>query len=167
MKIDRLDESENRTTTAPTRRIELWLQPTPGGRSYDDAVTRLAGLSLRGVIDEFAVETWGKGIDLSTDDLRDEHEQRVRERVSTFKQWAREHDTTIPDFEERRVVGEGRMGREYVVQSLPGALLAEFEGEEVVTVTPCTAGTDCITRRLDDLAEGDATFGIPDGRLTA
>jgi hypothetical protein len=36
-----------------------------------------------------------------------------------------------------------------------------------VTVTPCTAGTDCITRRLDDLAEGDATFGVPDGRLTA
>jgi hypothetical protein len=151
------------TTAEPTRRIELWIRPNPDAEHdlYDDAVSRLAGLALRGLVDDFAVETWGKQVAVSADRHTDEHSQRIRDRVTLFERWTDTHDVDVPEFDERTTVGEGRMGAEYEVQSLPAAGLAEFEGDELLLFTPSSVGPERVRERIDALAHGEAEFGVP------
>ena len=142
--------STARDGNTATTRAELWIQPVPSpGEEFEPVIRRLARLVQRGVIDGYQVETWDRYLDLSGG----EH-SRERAHFDRFAHWAWAHAVDLPGAERLRV-GIGRNGPERLVQRTPTAVLAEYEDDVLVRVTPGADDT-CLVERLDELADREA-----------
>ena len=138
------------THTNDERRVELWVN-APHDSEYELLVGQLEQLETTGAIDDYVVCHWGHDLDVSSDRLRCLEDQLARERISAFKQWALENGCTVMGLGDRVTAGVGRMGPEYTVEHLPPVLLAEFLGDDLDRVTPCSGGEEHVVERLDAL----------------
>lgn len=139
----------SQTTRARTR-AELWVN-APDDAEYEPLVAHLDHLEAAGDIDDYVVYHWGHDLDVSSDRLQCVEDQLARERVAAFKQWATEHGCTVLGLGDRATVGVGRMGPEITVEHLPPVLLAEYVGDDLQRVTPCSAGEEHVSERLEAL----------------
>ncbi|SFL04459.1 hypothetical protein SAMN04487950_2144 [Halogranum rubrum] len=137
-------------------RAELWVN-APGETDYEPLVTHLDQLEATGTVDDYVVYHWGHDLDVSSDRLRCVEDQLARERISAFKQWALEHDCTVTGLGDRVTAGVGRMGPEYTAEHLPPVLLAEYAGDDLELVTPCSTGHEHVVERLQALREREET----------
>lgn len=140
--------------TRGIERAELWVN-APDEGEYEPLVEHLAHLKAAGDVGEYAVYHWGHDLDVSSDCLRCVEDQLARERVSEFKHWAAEHGCTVLGLGERVTTGVGRMGPEVTVEHLPPVLLAEYVGGNLQRVTPCSAGDEHVSERLERLDTTD------------
>jgi hypothetical protein len=146
---ERFRRSGQKTRT----RLELWIRPSAaGGNGVGHLVDQARSFEREGLVDAVQVRTWDDALDLSST-LRSRREREARARVQEFKRWAWEHGTELVGFGERRRAGRGRMGPEYVSQHVPRVVLAEFEDDVLVNVTPCRDSERCVSERLDALAD--------------
>jgi hypothetical protein len=136
------------------RRLELWLRP--GVRdAASDLVTRARSLAEEDAVEGVDVRMWDTHQDLSSP-IHSHREREARAMLQTVKRWAWHHGSELLGFGPRRRAGRGRMGPEYVVQRVPPVLLAEYDNDVLVNVSPCAHRERCVTDRLDALAAADA-----------
>jgi hypothetical protein len=148
-------------------RLELWVRPSAvEGNGVGHLVEQARALEREGHVDAVTVRMWDEALDLSSD-LRNHREREARAHVQAFKRWAWQNGTEIRGFGERRRAARGRMGPEYVTQRVPRALLAEYEDDVLVNVTPCDSRERCVSQRLDAIeAEAEATqYSTPRSRI--
>jgi hypothetical protein len=132
------------------RRLELWIRPGAREDGAGRLVRHARRLESDGHVEAVEVREWDAHQDLSSR-LRHHRERDTRAALQTFKRWAWQHGSELLGFGERRRAGRGRMGPEYVTQRVPRALLAEYQNEVLVNVTPCDSRARCIAERLDGL----------------
>jgi hypothetical protein len=127
----------------------------PEDSGYEPLVDHLDHLETTGRIDDYVVYHWGHDLDVSSDRLRCVEDQLARERISAFKQWALENGCTVMGLGDRVTAGVGRMGPEYTAEHLPPVLLAEYVGDDLQLVTPCSDGDEHVVERLETLDTPD------------
>ncbi|WP_380678472.1 HTH domain-containing protein [Salinigranum sp. GCM10025319] len=133
------------------RRLELWIRSsTIGEDGVGHLIEQARALGRIGAVDAVEVRTWDDAVDLSSTP-RSHREREARARLQQFKRWAWQHGTELVGFGERRRAARGRMGPEYVTQRVPPVLLAEYEDDVLMNVTPCRDSERCVSERLDAL----------------
>lgn len=110
-------------------------------------VERTRRLEAAGVVDELAVHD-RRGPTGSTDD------EFLLDRLSAFESWARRNDMAIGSFFARDVVRSAVTGDRRERPVFPPVALAEWHGDDLAFVSPCTDGGTVYTvpDRLDRLA---------------
>jgi hypothetical protein len=144
-------ERVSRSGGTAGRRLELWIRSsTVGEDGVGHLIEQARALERAGAVDAVEVRTWDDAVDLSST-LRSHHERQARARLQQFKRWAWQHGTELVGFGERRRAARGRLGPEYVTQRVPPVLLAEYDDDVLVNVTPCGNSERCVSERLDAL----------------
>ncbi|ARS91895.1 hypothetical protein B1756_16320 [Natrarchaeobaculum aegyptiacum] len=127
-------------------------------------------LEAEGVLDCVEVGVWGREFAHTTLSQRVPQLEAIHRRLEAFEAWAETTDRDLEPFFTRRHVESEITGEQHVRWRLPVLALAEFDGDELVHVTPCTVGdrTVDVFDRLEALADGefDGRDGH-DGRLEA
>lgn len=139
--------------------LELYvrsLSPAGAREHQERTLERIATLEDDGTIAGYDVHVWGDQLCLSAAATRTDAGQFVRNRVSEFKQWARENDVSFEGGFDAREVASAFTGEEHTVIEFPVTTLAEFRGDDLVSVAPGKRGesTYTVVDRLDALADG-------------
>lgn len=124
--------------TDDATRLELYvrsLSPNGAGPSQDAVVASLDRLERAGAIDDYSVRVWGDALPLDSATARTGAGRWISRSVQRFREWVTARDATVPGaFERRETHTLADEGCE--VLTLPVLLLAEYRGEELVSVTP-------------------------------
>lgn len=144
------------TPTNESVRLELYVRTLspPGARSRQEAVIdRLHRLAEEGLVADTNVHVWGRQIDPTTSAADTEQGQFILNRIAEFQQWALANNTTLETFYETREQSSAVTDEEYTTLVLPKLGLAEYHGEELAQVTPCTEpdGVYSVPDHLDDI----------------
>lgn len=139
------------------RQVELYvrgLTSRNGRETRERAVTLLERLDAAGIIATFSVCVWGQEVGLSTTAVETERGQEILDRVGAIRGWASRNDVSVEPLFEGRTTTSEITGEEYTRLRLPVAVLAEYEDDAIVSVTP---HEDCgtvrtVEDRLDQLA---------------
>lgn len=151
-----------RTQPSPTS-VELWIRsfaPVSTGPSQERALECLETLERETGI-ETAVHVWGKEVECpSTRAVRSipvPQLERIHRRLESFEEWARRAGRRLEPFFRRRRIESAITGERHEVWRLPTIALAEFDGENLLHVAPCTDGGDTVDvfDRFDVLASGE------------
>lgn len=147
-----------KTTTRRTNQVraELWvrsLAPTGCRPQQEACLQHLRQLEADGDIETFTVEVWGTHLALS-DGERTAIGQRIHDRVEEFRAWAMEHGMAPDSLFSTESINPLPPSEEYTRITLPLMTLAEYEGDTLRFVSPCTDGetVHTVTDRLDALA---------------
>lgn len=144
------------TTAADSIRLELYvrtLSPS-GARARQEAVLeRLQRLEDDDHIDDFYVKVWGKQIDPTARAADTDQGQFILNRIAEFQQWALANNTTLESFYQTHEQSSTITGRDHTNIVLPKMGLAEYHGNELEQVAPCTTGDDVynVIDHLDEL----------------
>lgn len=128
-----------------------------GAQAQQEAVIgRLDRLRDRGDIAGFAVDVWGARVSPDGATARTDAGAAVLRQVEAFRAWADRHGMSV-GFE----AGETRSAitdEAYTAVVLPTMTLAEYRGDTLRFVAPCTDGESrhTVTDRLDRLERGEA-----------
>jgi len=146
------------TGTQP--RIELYVRSLlpDGAHSRQEAVIeRLERLDADDEIEGYSVIVWGKQIARDSAGARTEEGEYILNRVAEFKQWALSSNVSLESFYQKHDVTNDATDEPYSAVVLPVMGLAEYEGEELRHVAPCTEGEEVhtIMDRLDRLERGE------------
>lgn len=144
---ERKDERSVEGTVEPSdasreRTVELFvrsLSPGVGRDRHERVLDQIERLESRGRIDEYAVHVWGSRLDPAAA-TRTEVGQFIRGRVEAFCEWAAGDDRSIDPFFEPERVCSSLTGDSYTELTLPTVALAEYVGDELVFVAPCSDG---------------------------
>jgi len=139
--------------------IELYVRsllPDGAGKRQDAVIDKLAALEREGEIAGFDVIVWGKQIAPESAAANTDEGRYILNRVAEFKQWALSNNVSLESFYERRTADSAVAEDATDAVRLPVIGLAEYDGEELVHVAPCTKGetVHTITDRLDRLDAG-------------
>ena len=146
---------ETTSATDPVR-LELYvrtLSPS-GARARQEAVLeRLQRLEDEGHIDDVYVKVWGKRIDPTTAAADTDQGQFILNRIAEFKQWALAENTTLESFYQTHEQSSSITGQDHTTIVLPKMGLAEYHGNELAQVAPCTDGDAVysVIDHIDDL----------------
>ena len=113
-------------------------------------------LVAEGTVDSYSVRTWGKQLVMSA--LQEpEVERNIRACIEAFWSWARNNDLSIAPFFPTDSVHVPLPDETYTVVTLPKMTLAEYAGDDLGFVSPCTDGERVYTvaDRLDRLEAFD------------
>ncbi|WP_416839119.1 HTH domain-containing protein [Haloferax sp. DFSO52] len=146
-----------------SRTVELWIRPIRDGfrEEHQTLVARLERLVSVDEFDDVVLRTWNHNVAVEADTAPTKRDEFVRERLSAFKQWARNAGVELPSLEEHARVGSGRMGPATDTVVLPQTLLAVFRGDTVEAVYPHVRDGSLTT--IGDWLEGvEATGGVHD-----
>jgi hypothetical protein len=141
---------------------ELWIRsfaPVGTGGQQEAAVDRLRELADAGRLDDLTVRMWNKQLRRSGPASYTEEGAAVFDAVDRFANWAVANDRSLaPFFEEREQTCEFT-GETDSVLVLPNVALAEYEGGELVHLTPHSDGDAKVTveQRLDELTAAGTT----------
>lgn len=150
---------EPETSTPPDtsdRHVELYVRSLSYPNTFRRGgcvVDRLERLESAGVISGFDVTVWGRELVISGTTARTETGRRLLDRFEAFRRWTeRAADAAGSVFEVRRVESEVT-GDEYTSVVFPVTVMAEFVGDELAHVTPCSEGDGVcsVDDRLDTL----------------
>ena len=133
---------------------------------------RLSELEREGIVDEYTVHVWGRRISPDTAAANTGIGQFVLSRIESFRDWARRSGLSIGSFFDTHEVHSSITDESYTAITVPSITLAEFHGEEVRRVTPCSDGETIHTVDdhldiLDAVGRGncDEADGSPRKRL--
>jgi hypothetical protein len=151
-------EPMERQTTSPTtesRTLTLYVRSlAPAGlQSHHETVfERLDGLKAAGVIDDYSVRVWGKSVSPDAAEWTDSG-QAIWEQLARFREWADDNDASLRSFFDEEAVHSELTGQTYTRVLLPTMTLAEYEGDELRFVAPCSDGetVHTVADRLDEL----------------
>jgi len=140
--------------TDPTPHIELYVRsmlPDGAHERQEDVIDRLDTLEQNDQIASFNVIVWGKQIAPQSAAAGTEEG-----RVAEFKQWALSNNVSFESFYQRTQVDSEATESAYDAMTLPVMGLAEYDGEELAHVAPCTEGdtVHTIVDRLERLEAG-------------
>jgi hypothetical protein len=93
-------------------------------------------LESAGVVESADVNVWGEAIELSTVAAETERGQELLETVSRFRDWAARNGASLDGAFLNRETKSRLTGRTHTTLRLPSVAMAEYEGEEIRTVTP-------------------------------
>lgn len=144
------------TTSSSPIRLELYVRSLSplGARTRQEAVIeRLQRLEEADRVDDVHVLVWGRRIDPTSTAAETEQGQFILNRIAEFKQWALANNTTLESFYQTREQSSSVVGDDYTTIVLPKMGLAEYRGEELEQVVPCTGpdGVESVADYLDDL----------------
>jgi hypothetical protein len=142
--------------------IELYVRsmlPDGAGSRQDDVIDKLDELERREEIAGYNVVVWGKQIAPESAAASTEAGRYILNRVAEFKQWALSNNVSLESFYQRTSVDSEAADSPYDAMVLPVMGLAQYDGEELAHVAPCTDGENVhtITDRLERLDAGDAS----------
>ncbi|MFB6140886.1 MAG: HTH domain-containing protein [Halosimplex sp.] len=145
-----------------TPRIELYVRsllPDGAHGRQEAVIERLQKLETEGEIADFSVIVWGKQIARSSAGARTEEGEYILNRVAEFKQWALSNNVSLESFYQKHDVENELTDEPHSAIVLPVMGLAEYDGEELRHVAPCTDGDEVhtIMDRLDRLERGEPT----------
>lgn len=155
----------------PARTLELYvrsLSPAGARNHQEQILERIAHLDDEGTIAGYDVHIWGDELCLSAAATQTDAGQFVRNRVSAFKQWAQENGVSFESGFDAHETQLGFTEEEYTTIEFPMMTLAEFQGDNLVSVAPGSTRNSAytISDRLNALADGtDETPEISDGSL--
>ncbi len=140
--------------TIPTPHIELYVRsmlPDGAHERQEAVIDRLQTLDENDHIDGFNVIVWGKQIAPQSAAARTEEGTYILNRVAEFKQWALTNNVSLESFYQDTTVDSEVAESAYDTMALPVMGLAEYDGNELVHVAPCTKGdvVHTITDRLE------------------
>lgn len=120
-------------------------------------IERLEHLTERGTIEGYAVHVCGKQVPAEPDAAVTDFGAHLLDRVAVFEAWARRNGWSLGGLFDRRELDSAITGEHTEVLVMPVMALAEYEGDDLRFVAPCsTGGTECsVQDRLDDLLAGD------------
>ncbi|MFC7139147.1 HTH domain-containing protein [Halosimplex aquaticum] len=149
-------------TGTQTPRIELYVRsllPDGAHERQEAVIERLQELDAEDEIEDFSVIVWGKQIARDSAGARTEEGEYILNRVAEFKQWALSNNVSLESFYQRQTVENDVTDEPYTAMVLPVMGLAEYDGEELRHVAPCTEGEEVhtIMDRLDRLERGEPT----------
>jgi hypothetical protein len=149
-------------TESTSPRIELYVRsllPDGAHNRQEAVIERLQRLDAEDRISDFSVIVWGKQIARESAGARTDEGEYILNRVAEFKQWALSNNVSLESFYQRHAVENDVTDEEYTAMVLPVMGLAEYEGEELRHVAPCTDGdtVHTIMERLDRLEKGEPT----------
>ncbi|MXR50144.1 hypothetical protein GRX03_00775 [Halovenus sp. WSH3] len=146
--------SANRTLTLFVRS----LAPEGTGGNQRTALDRLESLSDQGVVDDYEIRVWGDRIAHDEPIARTGAGRRLRDRLAEFEAWADRNERDIGRFFRRERIDSAVTQTTREVTTLPTMALAEYEGEELVYLTPNEGetGAESVLDRLDTLASEQA-----------
>ncbi|WP_459192172.1 HTH domain-containing protein [Halosimplex sp. J119] len=147
-------------TGTQTPRIELYVRsllPDGAHERQEAVIERLQELDAEDEIEDFSVIVWGKQIARDSAGARTEEGEYILNRVAEFKQWALSNNVSLESFYQRQTVDNDVTDEPYTAMVLPVMGLAEYDGEELRHVAPCTDGDEVhtIMDRLDRLERGE------------
>ncbi|WP_276261528.1 HTH domain-containing protein [Haloglomus litoreum] len=139
--------------------VELWVRSLGHPSVFQaqrDLSDRLHRLEASDIVDQAEVEVWGREVVLSGATARTEPGRRFMNRLGRFREWAERNDATLEPCFEFSTTSSEFTGEEYTVVDLPVCALAEFDGDELVHVAPCTVGerVRTVEDRLSRLESG-------------
>jgi hypothetical protein len=139
--------------------IELYVRsllPDGAGKRQDAVIDQLDALEREGEIAGYDVIVWGKQIAPQSAAASTDEGRYILNRVAEFKQWALSNNVSLESFYERRTVESAAADSATDAIRLPVIGLAEYDGDELAHVAPCTKdGTvHTITDRLERLEAG-------------
>lgn len=141
--------------------VELWVRSLARPavcREQSDLVSRLDRLEKRGVIGGVDVGVWGREMVLSASTVRTAPGRRFTNRYELFRRWADRNGASLAPFFEQSQVTSDITGEEFTVVLFPVTTLAEFDGGDLVHVSPCSV--DGTVRTVHDrLAAMEADAG--------
>jgi len=145
------------TETAPY--IELYVRsllPDGAGQRQDAVIDQLDELERAGEISGYDVIVWGKQIAPESAGANTDEGRYILNRVAEFKQWALSNNVSLESFYGRTAVDSEASDASYDALVLPMMGLAEYDGDELTHVAPCTKGdtVHTITDRLESLEAG-------------
>jgi len=140
--------------------VELYVRsmlPDGAGARQEQVLDRLADLERREEIAGYNVVVWGKQIAPESAAANTEEGRYILNRVAEFKQWALSHNVSLASFYQETVVDSEAADSASDAMVLPVMGLAEYDGDELTHVAPCTEGDTVrsITDRLDRLEADD------------
>lgn len=160
------ESKRRRPGGAESLELELYvrsLTPTECRNRQADVVRRLAQLEVDGRIDDVTVEVWGR--QLAVDDAhRTEPGRRISDRIDAFRTWAADTGRSVDRQFPVERVSSTLTGDEYTRIGFPTMTLAEYEGDDLRFVSPCTDdGAVCTVE--DRLTAIESTERAPPRRL--
>jgi len=148
------------TRPAESLTLELYVRSlSPGGflEQQHGVVERLERLEADDVIDDYSVDVWGRGL-ADPEAARTGVGQWIHDRIGEFREWAEGEGMCLDSFFPVEAVRSDITGEEYTRVRFPTVTLAEYDGDDLRFVSPCSDGetVHTVTDRLD------AITGVPD-----
>ncbi|MDG5774890.1 HTH domain-containing protein [Haloarculaceae archaeon H-GB2-1] len=145
----------------PIPRIELYVRsllPDGAHERQETVIERLQEFSQTDRIEGFSVIAWGKQIAPESAAAATEEGRYILNRIAEFKQWALSNTVSLESFYQRRTVASEASDGTYRAIRLPVMGMAEYVGDELRHVAPCTSGdvVHTIVKRLDQIESGVA-----------
>lgn len=138
--------SEGEPTT-----VELWVRSLGHPsvfQAQSDIATRVARLEAGDMVNHAEVEVWGRELVLSATTARTEPGRRFMNRLTRFREWAERNGATLEPYFDISTTTSEFTDEEYTVVDLPVYALAEFDGTDLIHVSPCAV--DGEVRTVDD-----------------
>ncbi|WP_324663896.1 HTH domain-containing protein [Haloarcula sediminis] len=144
--------------TAPY--VELYVRsmlPDGAGSRQESVLDKLDELEREDEIAGYNVVVWGKQIAPESAAAGTEEGRYILNRVAEFKQWALSNNVSLESFYQRTDVDSEAADSPFEAMVLPVMGLAEYDGDELAHVAPCTDGetVHTIADRLERLEAGD------------
>lgn len=149
-------ESQMEASTGDDINLELYVRTLtpPGARSrQEDVLERLEHVEEADPVDDVFVKVWGKQIDPTTRAADTDQGQFILNRIAEFQQWALANNTTLESFYQTHEQSSSITGEDHTTIVLPKIGLAEYHGNELHQVSPCTQndGVFNVGDHLEDL----------------
>lgn len=129
-------------------RLELYvrsLAATPSQTNHEAVITRLDQFVDDAVVDEYTVHIWGKEVAVESPATQTATGQCILKRLKQFRHWADRNKLSITSFFDRRDVDSSITGERYTAIVVPTLTLAEFDGDSLRRMAPCTDGKTAYT----------------------
>jgi len=140
--------------------IELYVRsmlPDGAGSRQEAVIDTLDELERADEIAGYNVIVWGKQIAPESTAANTDEGRYILNRVAEFKQWALSNNVSLESFYQQTSVDSEVTDSAYEAMVLPVMGLAEYDGDELAHVAPCTKGetVHTITDRLETLEAGE------------
>jgi DNA-binding Lrp family transcriptional regulator len=131
--------------------VELYVRSLCSGIErppQESAIERLERLERDGVLDEYTVHVWGRRVSPDSAAAETAAGRFVLSRIDEFRNWARRNGASVRSFFDTHEVDSAITGESYTAITVPALTLAEFHGDDLHRVTPCSR--DGAVHTVDD-----------------
>lgn len=141
--VDWLHSHENHVRRASGIRFDVFVRSLGPSHCHHDrqssVLDRIDRLERTGVIDTSRVTVWGDSVCVSECCLTNRSAGGIRDRIETFRRWARENDHVSIGF-ERREIDSSITGESFDVIDLPTMCLAVYVDSRLDGLFPVEVG---------------------------
>jgi DNA-binding Lrp family transcriptional regulator len=149
--------------------VELYVRSLCSGAErppQDAAIERLERLERDGVLEEYTVRVWGRRVSPDSAAAETAAGRFVLSRIGEFRNWARRTGASVRSFFDTHEVDSSITDESYTAITVPTLTLAEFHGDDLHRVTPCSldGAVHTVGDHLDALEATARTDGDGDRR---